>query len=117
MNQRDDDRLDEAWESRELGSDPNHVAVSTPERQQAVLDHLGLQMISIRLQRGLVEGLKMIASMRGIGYQPMIRDILTRFAINEVKALEHELQAAQRRGGIEVPSEPAPKAACGGTAG
>jgi predicted DNA binding CopG/RHH family protein len=38
---------------------------------------LGLQSISIRLQKELIEDLKLLAKEMGIGYQPYIRQLLT----------------------------------------
>lgn len=50
---------------------PAHVS-------KAVDDALGLQLISVRLQKELLEQLKDLAEEEGIGYQPLIRQILTR---------------------------------------
>ena len=75
------------WDSGKLGEDEAHVVVSSAEEQKAVDDALGLQMISIRLQKTLLRDLKTIADHHGIGYQPMIRDLLNRFARSELKQL------------------------------
>jgi hypothetical protein len=40
---------------------------------------LGLQTISIRLQKSLIDNLKKLAEQDGIGYQPYVRQILTRY--------------------------------------
>lgn len=71
------------WEDGELGRSEEHVAVSTTD----VDDALGMQMISIRLQKRLLGDLKKIADHHGIGYQPMIRDLLNRFVHSEMKQL------------------------------
>lgn len=76
----------EAWESGELGQDADSVAVS-PVDAQEVDDALELQLISIRLQKKLIHGLKAIANHHGIGYQPMIRDLLNRFVQSELKMI------------------------------
>lgn len=78
---------DQAWESGELGQDEASVRVSSQPIEQSINDALALQMISIRLQKGLIDDLKMIAELNGLGYQPLIRQILTRFADAEKKRL------------------------------
>lgn len=68
---------EDAWERRELGADMAHTRKVSPAREKAVDETLGLQMISIRLQKELVEELKHLARESGIGYQPYIRQLLT----------------------------------------
>ncbi|MET0072170.1 MAG: hypothetical protein ABW096_19200 [Candidatus Thiodiazotropha sp.] len=79
----------EAWESGELGRDEKYVEVYQP-KDSAIDDALELQMISIRLQKGLIEDLKMIAQVNGLNYQPLIRQILQRFVDSEFKKLARE---------------------------
>lgn len=79
----------EAWDSRELGCDEAHV--ETVEISEEIINEsLALQMISIRLQKTLIEDLKMIGQLNGIGYQPLIRQVLKRFADSEKKQLLRE---------------------------
>lgn len=78
---------DQAWENGALGRDETSVKVSSQSTEQSINDALDLQMISIRLQKGLIDDLKMIAELNGLGYQPLIRQILTRFADAEKKRL------------------------------
>ena len=61
---------------------------STPKKQvrristthATMIDQsLGLQMISVRLQKKLIDQLKQLAEDDGIGYQPLIRQILQRY--------------------------------------
>lgn len=68
----------ELWESRQLGASEEFVRKVSPERARAVDEALGLQPITIRLQKDLVEELKTLAKSHGIGYQPYVRLILTR---------------------------------------
>lgn len=90
------------WESGQLGQSEQHVRVATPEEMAEVDAALGLQMISIRLQKGLIDALKEIANYHGIGYQPMIRDLLNRFARSEIKTiLESRLSGLEKE-----PEEP-----------
>jgi predicted DNA binding CopG/RHH family protein len=42
-------------------------------------DALGLEKVTIRLQKELVEEFKMIAKEEGLGYQPLIRQVLTNY--------------------------------------
>ncbi len=57
-------------------------------------DALGLQLISIRLQKKLIEDLKEMAQDEGITYQPLIRQILTRH-VKESKASKARLATAR----------------------
>lgn len=67
------------WDSRELGASPEHVRVVSEAEASEIDDVMELQLISIRLQKQLIEDLKLIAKQEGIGYQPLIRQALTRF--------------------------------------
>lgn len=71
----------------DLGMDLAHAQAAPSVERAAVDDALELQMISIRLQKQLLADLKAIAEHHGIGYQPMIRDLLIRFARSEVKTI------------------------------
>jgi predicted DNA binding CopG/RHH family protein len=77
--------LERDWE--DVGESDEHVRVAPKERFDAIQESLGLQMISIRLQKALIEDLKFIAKAHGIGYQPLIRDNLTRFVEHEKKQI------------------------------
>ncbi|WP_147292904.1 hypothetical protein [Dyella psychrodurans] len=85
------------WESGQLGMSEEHVRVATSEEMMEVDVALGLQPISIRLQKGLLDALKAIAKYHGIGYQPMIRDLLNRFAISESKEIYQKLLEEAKR--------------------
>ncbi|POD96663.1 hypothetical protein R0L47_23485 (plasmid) [Pectobacterium polonicum] len=73
------------WEERELGASEEHVEVVSKAEMAAFNEALSLQAISIRLQKNLIEDLKSIAESYGIGYQPMVRDLLQRFVLSEKK--------------------------------
>lgn len=83
------------WESGELGRDSKHVIEATKTESDAVDAALGMQMVSIRLSKALIRDLKMIAGYREIGYQPLVRDILCRFARSEMSQIAHELAEEQ----------------------
>lgn len=75
----------ELWGNRELGASEEHVRVA--KTSQSLDDKLGLQAISIRLPKTLIANLKAIAAHHDIGYQPMVRDLLSRFADAEMKQI------------------------------
>ena len=77
----------EAWETGKLGSDEEFVRVDTDIDDKAIDEALELQMISIRLQKSLIEDMKMIAKINGLGYQPLIKQILKRFVDGEKKMM------------------------------
>lgn len=72
--------------------------VMTAEQHQ---EKLGLQPISIRLQKDLIENLKMIATTNGIGYQTLIKQILNRFVRSELRMLEQQKAKEMRMQAIE----------------
>lgn len=82
----------QSWEALDADLEENTVAAT--EVQTAEIDEaLGLQMISIRLQRPLIHHLKMIAEYHGVGYQPLIRDLLNRFVKSELGSIVREIEA------------------------
>jgi hypothetical protein len=88
---------DEAWDDRTLGADDGFVAVAQDADEEAIDDALELKPISIRLHKSLIEDFKLIAQLHGIGYQPLMRQVLTRFAECEKKQILREFVAASER--------------------
>lgn len=88
---------EEAWESGQLGRDADYAERLPDEADtEAMIDEaLGLQPISIRLEKSLIEDFKLIASLHGLGYQPLMRQALRRFADCEKKRILQEAAAAQ----------------------
>lgn len=86
----------EAWEDGSLGREEEFVRVSKNVDDAALNEAAGLQPISIRLQKTLIEDFKMIAEINGIGYQPLIRQVLKRFADSEKRRLLREKSADMR---------------------
>lgn len=76
----------EAWDSGDLGSDENYVECVEVD-EKAIDEAAELRLISIRLQKSLIEEFKLIAKLNGIGYQTLMRQILKRFADSEIKKL------------------------------
>ena len=77
----------EAWETGKLGNDERYVRRATPDAEKELDEALGLQSISIRLPKELIEQFKLIAKIHGMGYQPLMREALKRFAATEVKVI------------------------------
>jgi hypothetical protein len=83
---------EDAWDNREIGADPEFARVyeSPPEEEEAIDAALELKPISIRLPKSLIDDFKAIAELNGMGYQPLMRQILTRFADCEKKTILRE---------------------------
>lgn len=103
---------DEAWDTGELGREEEFVKRAPDDDSEAKIDSsLELQLISIRLQKSLIEDFKHIASVNGIGYQPLMRQILKRFANAEKKRILREwasemgvrVKAAAKRSDLDRP--------------
>lgn len=83
----------EFWET--VGTNKKNIKTASQEEQKKIDEVLGLQMISIRLPQVLINNLKHLAKDDGIGYQPYIRQLLTK----HVRQVHHEKQA--RKGKIK----------------
>lgn len=79
-----------------VGTDEACVAVAPAELSVGIDDALDLQPISIRLQRDLLDNLKALAKLNGLGYQPLIRQVLTRWVDCELKNMLRERAALAR---------------------
>ena len=80
-----------------VGVNESHVAVAPAELSAALDDALDLQPISIRLQKDLLDNLKALAKLNGLGYQPLIRQVLTRWVDCELKNMLREKASAALR--------------------
>ncbi|RYE40785.1 MAG: hypothetical protein EOP24_39455 [Hyphomicrobiales bacterium] len=88
---------DEAWEGRQLGASADHAEVASAEHLQALNDALGMQSISIRMPREMIDAYKLIGAHHGVGYQPLMRDILQRFIPEGLKeVMEHHTEKASQ---------------------
>lgn len=96
-NYEPDAAITEKWESGEYGRNEEHTGVVGTDESASIDESLGLQLVSIRLQRSLIQNMKLIAKYRGVAYQPLIRDLLNRFAASELKDIFHELEQQQRK--------------------
>jgi len=68
----------ELWETGKLGNSAKHAVRISEGEDKAIDDSLGLQAVTMRLQKELVEQLKLLAKKEGLGYQPYIRQLLTK---------------------------------------
>lgn len=87
----------EAWEEGHLGADENFVQRVSAETQSSIDDTMGLQAISIRLPKELIENFKLIAKIHGMGYQPLMREALKRFAVAEQKILLAQIANSEKK--------------------
>jgi hypothetical protein len=83
-----------------------HAVPSTAIEEKAVDDALGLQLISIRLPKAMIEDLKFLANREGLGYQPLIRRVMKLYIQGEFKAIarnEHTVLGDSRQVKLETP--------------
>lgn len=73
------------WETGQLGTSVEHAEPASVDHQKMLDESLGLQLISIRLQKALIDDLKRFAEREGLGYQPLVRRILMRWVSHEYK--------------------------------
>lgn len=100
IEQRIEDTED-AWDPNgPLGHDEKFTTVATDNVLAQVDTSLGLVPISIRLQKDLLDNLKALAQLNGLGYQPLIRQVLTRFVDCELKSIlkDQALRKAESKG-------------------
>lgn len=83
------DKDNELWEAKKLGASAEHAVPASDEDQQSVDDATGLQLLSFRIQKSVIEQLKQLARLEGIGYQPLMRKIICTY----VRENEHRLEA------------------------
>ena len=93
---KDSKTPNDAWESGEFGLEEAYIKVTNAAEAAVIDDALDLKMISIRLQNDLIKKLKLIARYHGIGYQPLIRDLLQRFARSELIQIATELKSSEQ---------------------
>lgn len=86
-----------AWDDRTLGASEEHAALAPQELQEQVEESLAMQMISIRLPKQVITLFKALAEIEGIGYQPLMREALTRFAEGEARHLVVEIARKEKR--------------------
>jgi len=86
----------DAWESGELGRDIKYARAVDKKLAPQVDEALGLQMISIRLEKDLIESYKLLGAKYDMGYQPLMREALKRFVEGEFKLIASEALEKQK---------------------
>lgn len=84
---------DEAWEAGVLGREEQFVKRTALNEEAEIEAALGMQLISIRFPKRLIEDLKFIAKANDVGYQPLVRDVMERFVAAEIKSIVAATQA------------------------
>jgi hypothetical protein len=84
------------WDTGELGRSEEHVKRAPAELVEEIDTALALQMISVRLKKETIKDMKSIAEYRGIGYQPLIRDVLAQFVRAELALIVREIQEQKK---------------------
>lgn len=96
----------EAWESGQLGRDVQYAKLDNSLSIKDLDDALELKAISIRLKKSLISDLKLIANNEGMGYQPLIKQLLERFVIGEFKRYAREGMADKLKSQEAEETEP-----------
>lgn len=86
-----DDTITQQWDAGTLGRDMMHAKRVSNDVDAEVDQALAMKLVTIRLPVPMIEALKSIAQFHGIGYQPMVRDLLGRFVRSEVRTILQEL--------------------------
>jgi hypothetical protein len=87
-----DETLNAQWETGSLGNSLVHAKRAPAEVEAQVEAAAGMKLVTIRLPVPMIDALKAIAQHHGIGYQPMVRDLLGRFASSEIQNILQEMQ-------------------------
>lgn len=98
----------EAWEDGSLGEDEDSAVLSDFIDMEILEESAGLQPISIRIQKSVLDDLKIIAKMEGMGYQPLIKNLLKRFVVAEQKKFYREHAPTMMANGPDDEVKPEP---------
>lgn len=85
----------ELWEKRKLGASAKHAKRSSKAHDKALDDALGLQLCTFRIQKSLIEQLRGLAKLEGMGYQTFMRQILTHYVGKNEHKLHQLLTSSQ----------------------
>lgn len=87
------DAVDEDEDFRDLGVADDDSVRTDPELEREMFKALGMRAISIRLPNGLIDAFKAVANLHGVGYQPLMRDVLERWLLGELRHLAQQQSA------------------------
>jgi len=90
------DSTAENWESRALGADEASVRLDDENLEDLINESLSMKAISIRMEESLINDFKMIAKHHGMSYQPLMRQVLRRFADAETRRILREYIATEK---------------------
>lgn len=90
MSNIDNDETYDNWDDGSLGQSLVNAKASSLD-VKTVSDALAMQSINIRMPKGLLEDLKVIAEINNIGYQPLIKQVLQRFVTCEMKQIMRDM--------------------------
>lgn len=82
------DQDNELWDSKQLGASAEYAEPATEEDDKGLDAATGLQLLSFRIHKPIIEQLKQLAKLEGLGYQPLMRKVLTEY----VRENEHRLE-------------------------
>src|SRR5260370_17421717 len=91
--------LVEEWESDTPDAEEEFMKVADEAATRAADDAAVTQLVSIRMSKSMIEAFKALsASLNGIGYQTLMKQILQRFIESEMKRVwkknfDHQLTA------------------------
>lgn len=89
------DKDNELWDSKKLGASAEHAVPVPPEFEKALDEATGLQLLSFRIQKSIIEQLKQLSKLEGIGYQPLMRKVITKYVRENEHRLEQLLTPSQ----------------------
>ncbi|MFG5779853.1 hypothetical protein ACFIQF_22565 [Comamonas sp. J-3] len=87
----------EKWDAKEFGASDKNAMKASDESVSLLHEAAGMKAVSIRMPVEMIQAYKYIAAHHGVGYQPLMRDILQRFlpeGLKEVVAAESERATA-----------------------
>ncbi len=93
--------IKESLDEERLGRDELFVKVASRRVAKEIDNALDLQMISIRLSKDLIQTFKLLGLKNGMGYQPLMREVLERFADNELKIIAKNILKEQSKTSAE----------------
>lgn len=79
------------WDAKEFGASQEHAVKASNQALEDLHEAAGMKAVSIRMPIEMIQAYKYIAAHHGIGYQPLMRDILQRFlpeGLKEVNRVE-----------------------------
>lgn len=103
---------EEAWDTGALGRDEAYAQAAPDDLGKSADEAAGMQMISIRLPKSMIEGFKFISTHHNnIKYQTLMRQILQRFVTSEIAAIGRNMEAVEARARAHQAQRSAKKAA------